>query len=59
MNFSGIAELPRFPLLTPAPTRLDNLSDSYEVGDLIAKGGFSEVFRAVHRKSGGPHAGPF
>lgn len=37
-------------------TRLDNLSDSYDIGELLAKGGFSEVFRAVHKKSGGPRA---
>jgi|UniRef100_A0A7S4CFX7 serine/threonine protein kinase len=37
-------------------SRLDSLSDSYEIGDLLAKGGFSEVFKGIHKKSGGPRA---
>jgi serine/threonine protein kinase len=32
--------------------KVDSLEELYEKGDLIAKGGFSEVCKGVHRKSG-------
>lgn len=37
-------------------TRLENLGDAYDIGELLAKGGFSEVFKGTHVKSGGVRA---
>eukprot|EP01006_Ploeotia_vitrea_P027753 TRINITY_DN60526_c0_g1_i1.p1 TRINITY_DN60526_c0_g1~~TRINITY_DN60526_c0_g1_i1.p1 ORF type:complete len:379 (+),score=54.33 TRINITY_DN60526_c0_g1_i1:30-1166(+) len=38
-------------------TKMDNIEDAYEiVGNPIGKGGFSVVYRAVHRKTGGVRA---
>lgn len=33
-------------------TRADVITDLYDIGDLIARGGFSEVYRGVHKKTG-------
>jgi calcium/calmodulin-dependent protein kinase I len=42
-----------FPLPKVAPhVRVENLSDLYEMGDFIAAGGFSKVYRATHKKTG-------